>query len=85
MPDNTEDEELETCGACGKQFDYEDTEVTGIERAKWTIDGAKTLSEAAEKAREFADYLDDKARQGWQLTGPVEDDYGFTHHCKAAA
>jgi hypothetical protein len=48
-----------------------------IIRAKWTIDGATTLAEAAQKAREFAAELDRMAADGYVLTGPVEDDYGF--------
>ncbi|HUY44239.1 MAG TPA: hypothetical protein VMV92_00720 [Streptosporangiaceae bacterium] len=46
-------------------------------RAKWTIDGAATLAEAAQKAREFAEYLLDLESQGYALSGPVGDDYGF--------
>jgi len=48
-----------------------------IIRAKWTIDGAATLAEAAQKAREFAEYLLDLDVQGYALSGPVDDDYGF--------
>lgn len=46
-------------------------------RAKWTIDGATTLSEAAALARRFADQLEKLERDGYQLTGPVDGDYGF--------
>jgi uncharacterized protein (UPF0335 family) len=45
-------------------------------RAKWTMDGAATLSEAAEKLRSFADYVESLEPEGWQLTEPVTDDYG---------
>ena len=48
----------------------------GIIRAKWTIDGATTLAEAAVKAREFADQLQALHDAGWVLEGPVDDDYG---------
>lgn len=40
-------------------------------RAKWAMDGAATLSEAAGKLREFADSLEKLEAEGWQLTQPV--------------
>jgi hypothetical protein len=46
-------------------------------RAKWTIDGATTLAEAAQKAREFADFLQGLHDQGYVLREPIADDYGF--------
>ena len=46
-------------------------------RAKWTIDGAKTLAEAAQKAREFADFLQGLHDEGYVLRDEVTDDYGF--------
>jgi hypothetical protein len=46
-------------------------------RAKWTIDGAATLAEAAVKAREFADHLQALHDGGYVLRQPVEDDYAF--------
>ena len=46
-------------------------------RAKWTIDGAKTLAEAATMLRARADELDKLDKEGWTLEGPVDDDYGF--------
>ena len=52
----------------------------GIEpviRAKWLMDGATTLAEAATKLREYANELDQLARDGWTLEQPIEDDYGF--------
>jgi hypothetical protein len=48
-----------------------------IIRAKWTIDGAATLEEAAAKSEEFAASLRRLAAEGWELTGPVTGDYGF--------
>jgi hypothetical protein len=45
-------------------------------RAKWTMDGAATLSEAARMLRDFADHLEELEREGWQLIEPVSDDYG---------
>lgn len=46
-------------------------------RAKWSMDGATTLAEAAEKLRAFAGELDGMAAKGYELTRPVDDDYGF--------
>jgi hypothetical protein len=45
-------------------------------RAKWTIDGATTLAEAAQKSREFADELQSLHDQGYRLRDPVAGDYG---------
>jgi hypothetical protein len=63
--------------------DFEDDE-TGdphdgelIIRAKGTIDDAVTLEEAAAKAEEFAAALWQLAAEGWELTHPVDGDYGF--------
>jgi hypothetical protein len=46
-------------------------------RAKWTMDDATTLAEAAAKLRERADELDQMHREGWTLDGPISDDWGF--------
>jgi hypothetical protein len=46
-------------------------------RATWSMDGATTLVEAAAKLREYADYLEELKRDGWELTKPVDDDWGF--------
>lgn len=54
-----------------------DPEKETIVRAKWTIDGAKTLEEAAQKSEAFATELRRLAKDGWELTAPVSDDYGF--------
>ena len=48
-------------------------------RAKWTMDGATTLAEAAARFRERASELDELARAGFELEQPVTDDY-----CEAA-
>ena len=47
-----------------------------IVRAKWCMDGATTLAEAAQKLRDHADLLDTLNAEGWELIHPVEDDYG---------
>ena len=55
-------------------FPAEDTETI---RAKWVMDEATTLAEAAGKLRAFADGLDAMHAEGWRLERPVDDDYGF--------
>lgn len=46
-------------------------------RAKWTIDGAETLSEAAEQLESKADWLREIQEDGWRLREEIYDDYGF--------
>jgi hypothetical protein len=41
------------------------------------FDGAETLTEAAQMLRAEADRLETLERDGWQLQGPVSDDYGL--------
>jgi hypothetical protein len=49
-------------------------------RAKWSMDGATTLREAANKLRRKADWLEDLASAGFELNAPIQDDYGFVGH-----
>lgn len=58
-------------------LDEEDDDYDELVRAKWTIDGATTLAEAAEKARDFSIYLQSLHDEGWVLRNPIDDDYGF--------
>lgn len=46
-------------------------------RAKWLLDGASTLEEAALLAEQAASALRALAAAGWELAEPIEDDYGF--------
>jgi len=55
----------------------EDEDFSEIIRAKWKMDGANTLSEAAQMLRDEATRLEELEEEGWQLTGPVSDDYGY--------
>lgn len=49
-----------------------------ILRAKWTMDGATTLAEAAEKIRAFAAHIGALITEGYELVeAPVRDDYAF--------
>lgn len=60
-------------------IDYEtdDDENNHFIRCKWQMDGATTLDEAIELMYNFIDYLKHLKNEGWELTSPVEDDYGF--------
>jgi len=46
-------------------------------RAKWTMDGASTLAEAAAMFRREADELERLAAAGFELDQPVADDYAI--------
>lgn len=46
-------------------------------RAKWRMDGARTLLEAADQIRDFADEVEFLAAHGFELEQPVDDDYAF--------
>lgn len=48
-------------------------------RAKWAMDGAESLDEAAGMLRLLADELEALAQAGFHLMCPIEDDYGFAH------
>lgn len=61
-----------------------DPDNDGVVRAKWTMDGARTLSEAAARLERQAADLRQMEEDGWQLTGPVEDDYGFIRRAAGA-
>jgi hypothetical protein len=59
---------------------YGDDPVDGIIRAKWSIDGAKSLQEAARYLREFAYEVQRYHDAGYQLRGAIGEDYGFIFH-----
>lgn len=48
-----------------------------IIRAKWVMDDARTLAQAREKLLDYAGYLRSLEMEGYELTQPVADDYGF--------
>ena len=54
-------------------------------RAKWVMDGATTLKEAAAMLRAEADRIEQLSKDGWTLEGPIEDDWGFLAPPKARA
>jgi len=46
-------------------------------RGKWAMDGARTLTDAAQKLRDYAHELEHMRSSGLELSAPVEDDYGI--------
>jgi hypothetical protein len=48
-----------------------------IIRAKWTLDGCKTLEDCAKAFEEAAESFRRMAKDGLILSHAVEDDYGF--------
>lgn len=67
------------------EYDDDDYDDAPIIRAKWIMDDAVTLAEAATKVRLFADLLDEMAAEGWELREPVSDDYGFLKKTEGAS
>lgn len=59
--------------------DLDDEDEPWIESigAKWAMDGASTLAEAARLLRAHADWLEALQREGWELIAPIDDDHGF--------
>lgn len=55
----------------------DDPEPEPFVRAKWVMDGATTLEEAAIKLEAAAAELRGLAADGWTLREPIEDDYGW--------
>ena len=46
-------------------------------RGKWSIEGARTLTDAACKLRDYAHELEHMRASGLELAAPVEADYGI--------
>ena len=46
-------------------------------RGKWAIEGARTLTDAAQKLRDYAHELEHMRASGLELSSPVEADYGI--------
>lgn len=67
----------------------DDDESTGSDdftlRAKWQMDGARTLDEAIDKLQGFIDFIAALRDEGWRLRRPIDDDYGFLTHDKLNA
>jgi hypothetical protein len=46
-------------------------------RARWTMDGAKTLIDAAQRFRDRADTLEGLARAGFELDQPADNGFAI--------
>ena len=46
-------------------------------RGKWSIEGAKTLTDAVQMLRDYAHELEHMRASGLELSSPVEADYGI--------
>ena len=55
----------------------EEEDETEIIRAKWVMDDARTLDEAIEKLQQFVEHILALKAEGYELVGPIQDDYGF--------
>ena len=63
------------CENCGLE-DHDGACAQAV-RAKWAMDGANTLSEAASKLEGLAQLLRSEEAAGKQLIEPIIDDYGY--------
>jgi len=51
-------------------------------RMKWAIDGCETLEQIIERLEELKCHYRKLIEDGWYLTGPVDDDWGFIRQNK---
>lgn len=75
-----DDENIDVETLCVDDYGIDDnnSEPHGVFiHTKWILDGADTLSEAAEAARAFADFLDSLQDDGFVLMDTIEDGNGF--------
>ena len=54
-------------------------------RGKWSIEGAKTLTDAVQMLRDYAHELEHMRASGLELSSPVEADYGIVRPGGAAS
>ena len=53
-----------------------DNPTSVVIRGRWSLDGAQSLADAAEMAREQAEYFEQLIDMGYELEGIIDDDYG---------
>ena len=56
-------------------MESEDDDV--IIRSKWALDGCATLDEVIARLGNVVAYYEKLKEDGWELTAPIDDDYGF--------
>jgi hypothetical protein len=66
----------------GNASDYDD-ETNMTLRAKWMLDGCRTLIEVVQRLQEEMEYIIQLRQDGWELTGAIEDDWGFLKKTKS--
>ena len=57
--------------------DHDDFDDEVIIRAKWIMDDSRTLDEARNQLYKYAEYLEELASEGYELSEPITDNYGF--------
>jgi hypothetical protein len=72
--EETEEKETEDYGLV---LDLEEEEEEEIIRGKWILDGAASIQNAIELIDSFKAYLETLRDEGYELTHPIEDDYGY--------
>ena len=60
-------------------------DANSIIRGKWCLDGCRSLAEVADRLRRAAAEYEQMRDAGWELTHPIEDDYGFVRQTQRAA
>lgn len=58
-------------------WDDWDDENTMVVRCKWIADGCATIDAIIDRLMQEAQYYRSLKQQGWEVTSPVEDDYGY--------
>lgn len=51
-------------------------------RGRYILDGADNLLEAAELARDYANFLEGLAAEGFELRSTIDDDFGYAELSK---
>lgn len=72
-----DDESVQYDADCVDDYDSNDEFTTLVIRGKFMLDGAETLMEAAELARDYASFLEDLVSNGYELTSAVENDHAL--------
>jgi hypothetical protein len=70
----TTEEEEETVSDTVSVEEDEDVEII---RAKWILDGCATIADIIERLKAEIEHYTKLKEEGWELTQPVEDDYGY--------
>ncbi len=61
----------------GEWEDEEEDEEEEIIRGKWMLDDCESIAEIVLSLRKHAAYMRGLKQEGWELTDPVQSDWGF--------